>query len=136
VIGDSTISGTFHQYESIPFDRDAGSKTVSEYKKTTAYINEVESNLNSAAILNQMQSWAESEFAKNSYNNYIEITVLQSDSMIDPQRMNIGQIVNITHDGVSYNSILTGKEVSGGLVKLIFGTIRLELTKILNMKGV
>jgi hypothetical protein len=56
--------------------------------------------------------------------------------MIDPQRMNIGQIVNITHDGVSYNSILTGKEVSGGLVKLIFGTIRLELTKILNMKGV
>ena len=103
---------------------------------TAAYIAEIESALDSAAILNQMQSWAESEFAKNSYNNYIEITVLQSDSMIDPQRMNIGQIVNITHGGVSYNSILTGKEVSGGLVKLIFGTIRLELTKILNMKGV
>lgn len=136
VIGDSTISGTFAQYDYIPFGHDEGSKAVAEYKKTTAYTNEIESNLNSAAILNQMQSWAESEFAKNSYNNYIEITVLQSDSMIDPQRMNIGQIVNITHDGVSYNSILTGKEVSGGLVKLIFGTIRLELTKILNMKGV
>lgn len=136
VIGESTISGTFGQYDYIPFGHDEGSKAVAEYKKTTAYTNEIESNLNSAAILNQMQSWAESEFAKNSYNNYIEITVLQSDSMIDPQRMNIGQIVNITHDGVSYNSILTGKEVSGGLVKLIFGTIRLELTKILNMKGV
>lgn len=134
--GSQFVEISVSQYDHIPFGRDEGSKAVSGYKMTAAYIAEIESALDSAAILNQMQSWAESEFAKNSYNNYIEITVLQSDSMIDPQRMNIGQIVNITHDGVSYNSILTGKEVSGGLVKLIFGTIRLELTKILNMKGV
>ena len=58
------------------------------------------------------------------------------DTMINPLSMEIGQIVSIIHNGVSYDSILTGKEIHGGLVKLIFGTIRLELTKILNMKGV
>ena len=56
--------------------------------------------------------------------------------MIKPLDMNIGQVVNIIHEGVSYNSILSGKQIKNGLVTLIFGTIRLELTKILNMKGV
>lgn len=135
-IGDSQMGISAFQYDHIPFGRDEGSKAVSGYKMTAAYIAEIESALDSAVILNQMQSWAESEFAKNSYNNYIELTVPQSDSMINPQNMSIGQVVNIIHDGVSYNSILTGKEISGGLVKLIFGTIRLDLTKILNMKGV
>ena len=56
--------------------------------------------------------------------------------MITPLSLNIGRVVNIIHNGVAYNSILTGKEISNSLVKLIFGTIRLDLTKILNMKGV
>jgi len=134
--GSQFVEISVSQHDHIPFGRDEGSKAVSGYKMTAAYIAEIESALDSAAILNQMQSWAESEFAKNNYNNYIELTVPQNDSMINPQNMSIGQVVNIIHDGVSYNSILTGKEISGGLVKLIFGTIRLDLTKILNMKGV
>lgn len=83
-----------------------------------------------------LTAYANKTFKASKYSNNIEIVVEQNDSMIKPMEMKIGQVVNIIHDGVSYNSILTGKEIKGGLVKLIFGTIRLELTKILNMKGI
>lgn len=83
-----------------------------------------------------LTAYANKIFKASKYSNNIEIVVKQDDSMIKPMEMKIGQVVNIIHDGVSYNSILTGKEIKGGLVKLIFGTIRLELTKILNMKGI
>lgn len=82
------------------------------------------------------QNVADEIFAKNKYTNFIELTMRADDTMINPLSMEIGQIVSIIHDGVSYDSILTGKEIHDGIVKLIFGTIRLELTKILNMKGV
>ena len=76
-------------------------------------------------------------FSGNKYSNYIELSFLKNDSMINPLTMEIGQIVNIIHEGVSYSSVLSGREIQrDGLVKLIFGMIRLELTKILNMKGV
>ena len=83
-----------------------------------------------------LTAYANKTFKASKYSNNIEIVVKQDDSMIKPMEMKIGQVANIIHDGVSYNSILTGKEIKGGLVKLIFGTIRLELTKILNMKGI
>lgn len=83
-----------------------------------------------------LQAYANKVFKASKYSNNIELTVKADDPMINPLTMPIGQVVNIIHEGVSYNSILTGREVKGGLVKLIFGTIRLELTKILNMKGV
>jgi len=80
---------------------------------------------------------AKKAFSSNKYSNYIELTYKKDDSMINPLTMAIGQEVNIIHEGVSYNSILSGREIQkNGLVKLIFGTVRLELTKILNMKGV
>jgi hypothetical protein len=80
--------------------------------------------------------YAKKVFKTSKYKNLIELTIKADDTMINPMNLEIGQTVNIIHDGVSYNSILSGKEIKGGLVKLIFGTIRLELTKILNMKGV
>lgn len=82
------------------------------------------------------QNVADEIFAKNKYTNFIELTMRADDTMINPLSMEIGQIVSIIHDKVSYDSILTGKEIHDGIVKLIFGTIRLELTKILNMKGI
>jgi hypothetical protein len=45
--------------------------------------------------------------------------------------MQMGRIVEIIHDGVIYNSVLSGREVASGVIKLIFGTIRLELTSYL-----
>ena len=76
------------------------------------------------------------QFATTKFKNVIELSFMATDSMINPLTMNISQIVEIIKDGKSYNSVLTGREIKNGLVKLIFGMIRLDLTKILNMKGV
>lgn len=84
-----------------------------------------------------LQAYANKIFKTSKYSNNIEIIVSPDDTMIKPLDMEIGQVVNIIHNGVAYNSILSGREIqNNGLVKLIFGTIRLELTKILNMKGI
>ena len=124
-----------YDYYCVPFTADMARQAVSAYKNTADYVSEIDSKVNDESIYDQLEEWALAEFSKNSYSNYIEITTLQTDSMLKPQNMKIGQVVNIIHDGISYNSILTGKEISGGLIKLIFGTIRLDLTKILNMRG-
>lgn len=70
-------------------------------------------------------------FAKSKYKNLIEFTVLKDDSILEPVKMREGQEVQVIHQGNAYNSILTGWRTAGGLIKLTFGTIRLELTKII-----
>lgn len=62
------------------------------------------------------------------YNNLIEFEVKASDELIKPDTLQIGQTVRILADGKEYYSILTGRK-TGETVRLIFGTIRLELTK-------
>lgn len=69
-------------------------------------------------------------FSKNKYDNLIELEVAEDDDMIKPMQLKVGQIVNIISEGVSYTSILSGREIDT-TVTLIFGTIRLELTKTL-----
>lgn len=76
------------------------------------------------------QDMANKQFDTDSYSNLIEITVTNDDSLILPQNLTIGQIVNVVSNGTSYGSILTGIERKT-TTKLIFGTIRLDLTKIL-----
>lgn len=73
-------------------------------------------------------------FEQTSYNNLIELTVLNDDALIGAKTMLIGQTVNIVSDGVSYPSLLTGREV-GRVTKLIFGTIRIDLTTILKQRS-
>lgn len=72
---------------------------------------------------------AEDKFAEADFNNLIELSVLSDDDLVKPGDMRLGQEVNVIHNGKMYNSILTGKEIDSGTTKLIFGTIRLELTK-------
>ena len=66
-------------------------------------------------------------------NNYVEIEV-PFDTM-DLATWGIGQKVKIYHEGMEINSVLTGKKIDKTLT-LIFGTIRLELTKRLERKVV
>lgn len=73
---------------------------------------------------------AYSTFSKNKYDNLIELEVALDDDMLNPTSLEIGQIVNVISEGNSYNSILSGREIND-TVTLIFGTIRLELTKTL-----
>lgn len=76
------------------------------------------------------QNAADKQFDKDSYNNLIEITVQNEDEVVMPSMLTIGQVVSVISNGTSYGSILTGIERSDR-TKLIFGTIRLDLTKIL-----
>jgi len=76
------------------------------------------------------QNAAGNTFSRAAFSNLIELTMRNGDVLINPNEMPFGQIVNVISDGVSYQSILTGREI-GKNTKLIFGTVRLELTKIL-----
>ncbi|MCX4307618.1 MAG: hypothetical protein OSJ69_17645 [Acetatifactor sp.] len=73
---------------------------------------------------------AYNKFANLSYSNLIELTMRNGDTLVRPEEMEFGQVVNIISDGVAYESILTGRE-RGKNTKLVFGTVRLDLTKIL-----
>lgn len=73
---------------------------------------------------------ANKQFDVDTYSNLIEITVQNDDAVVMPQTLTIGQTVNVISNGTSYSSILTGVERSNK-TKLIFGTIRLDLTKII-----
>lgn len=75
-------------------------------------------------------SEAHNRFANLSYNNLIELTMLNGDTLVKPEELPFGQVVKILSEKVEYTSILTGKEI-GKNTKLIFGTVRLDLTKIL-----
>ncbi len=76
---------------------------------------------------------ASNRFANLSYKNLIEITVMKKDALVHPEEMPYGQVVRIISEGKAYTSILTGREVSD-TIKLIFGTVRLDLTKVLRRK--
>lgn len=78
---------------------------------------------------------ADKQFDTDSFNNLIELTVQNNDGLVQPETLSIGQLVNIITNGTSYGSILTGIERSEK-TKLIFGTIRLDLTKILKGGGI
>lgn len=69
-------------------------------------------------------------FGSIEYNNLIELEMLNDDSLIKPYQMEVGQVVNVISDGVSYISILTGRKIEQ-TTTLTFGTVRLDLTKIL-----
>lgn len=66
----------------------------------------------------------------NKANNLIEIWIGKNDTMVNPTDMEVGQWATIIVNGVSYESMLTGYEI-GENVKLTFGTVRLDLTKII-----
>lgn len=82
-------------------------------------------SFDSAAI-----SEAYNKFANLSYSNLIELTMMNGDVLVHPEQLDFGQEVKIISKGISYTSILTGREI-GKNTKLIFGTVRLDLTKIL-----
>lgn len=73
---------------------------------------------------------ADRQFDQASYSNLIELTVLNSDPLVKPGELEIGQEVYIISGGQIYTSMLTGKTV-GLTTTLIFGSIRLDLTQLI-----
>lgn len=76
---------------------------------------------------------ASSTFDGIEWSNQITLVVQNDDLMINPSDMIIGQQVKVIRNGIEYTTMLTGKTL-GEETTLIFGTIRLELTKKLKME--
>jgi len=73
---------------------------------------------------------ASDTFSGIKYNNLIELTVMNDDTLVNPQFLEPGQEVEVISGGESFISMLTGKE-TGDMTKLTFGTVRMDFTKIL-----
>ena len=132
-----TVTVSKNQYDHIPFDVDAANKTINAYKQTAAYEAEIAAEASSQNIQNILEEKANCEFESNNYSHNIEITVKRDDSLVRPLEWDVGQSFRLVRNGTTYDTILTGREIMrDGLVKLTFGTMRIELTKLLNMKGV
>lgn len=110
-----------------PITDDDLQRALSIFKNTEAYYNEISSGY-AQLVAEAMEARAGAVFAKNKYSNLIELTMRKNDTMVKPTEMDIGQEVNVIHNGVAYRSILSGKEYEDGMATLTFGTIRLELT--------
>ena len=108
------------------YDRDRITPVVCEMQ---AVQSEEGSTFDAAAI-----RAAHDKFSGLAYSNLIELTMANDDGLVKPERIEFGQEVDIISDGVAYRSILTGRE-RGKNTKLVFGTVRLDLTKILRRSG-
>ena len=73
-------------------------------------------------------------FKKSEFNNLIELRYRQDDYIV-PQ-IKIGQPCRIIRSGTVYHTVLTGIISKSGVKTLIFGGIRIDLTKIMKLKGV
>lgn len=74
---------------------------------------------------------ADSVFEQSKKYNNIIIEVLEDDELIKPLEWEIGQEAEIISNGKTYLSVFTGFEMKDGHVRMIFGNMRYELTKIL-----
>lgn len=128
--GQSHTTGTLYYRSFMPINGNTARQAYNKYKETQAWRNEIEAAVHTIFDTTADEK-AKETFASNKYSNLIELTVNEDDSMINPHDLRMGQVVNVIHDGKSYNSILSGRQVAAGKIKLIFGTIRLELTKYL-----
>lgn len=77
---------------------------------------------------------ADKELEKKDFDNCIELSFPSSYKLIPD--IEIGQEVNVYHSGKMYTSFLTGRQLSKtGIITLVFGSVRLDLTQILKMEG-
>lgn len=105
-------------------------QALTTYKNSSSYTQEIESKY-VQSVKAEMTSRARLIFSQNDYNSLIELTFMRDDTLANPLTLEVGKKVNVIHKGRTYESILTGKKVTSEHVKLIFGKVRLELTKIL-----
>lgn len=82
------------------------------------------------ALVDLAREEADKLFGNNLEKNLIELRVINEDELVRATSLEVGRSVNVISNGITYQSILTGYEISD-TTKLIFGTVRVDLTKIL-----
>lgn len=76
---------------------------------------------------------ADNRMEWQSWKNLIELQFYENDALVQPKKMEIGKLAVVKHRGVLYSSMITGKKYDSGMISLIFGKIRNDLTKILKV---
>lgn len=74
------------------------------------------------------QEAAVSKFGNMKFDNLIEIEVAPNDGVVKPLELKIGDFVKIVHNGIAYDSIVSGVKY-GDLIGITFGMIRIDATK-------
>lgn len=72
---------------------------------------------------------AYSELSSSSWDNCIELETYVDDVNITPMELEIGQAVTVYYKEASYTSILTGRNLDGSKITLIFGSDRIKYSK-------
>lgn len=72
---------------------------------------------------------AYSELSSSSWDNCIELETYVDDVNITPMELEIGQVVTVYYKEASYTSILTGRNLDGSKITLIFGSDRIKYSK-------
>lgn len=72
---------------------------------------------------------AYSELSSSSWDNCIELETYVDDVNITPMELEIGQVVVVYYKEASYTSILTGRNLDGNKITLIFGSDRIKYSK-------
>lgn len=85
------------------------------------------------SFANLAQAEADEIFGGGGYNNLIELEMLVDDELVGAGDIEIGQIVSVMSAGQTYTSILSGYNIDK-TITLVFGIIRLDLTKQIRRK--
>lgn len=85
-------------------------------------------------FLEAAQEAAESTLTPQEFNNLIELTAKNDSKIVPVSSIQIGDVVTVRHNGEAYDTVLTGYERSEKTTKLIFGSVRIDITKILRME--
>lgn len=127
-IYDSTYNKhtTYYLHDDLTYDQNASIKRIIPVKTEIATVESEEGS----TFQQTAQKAASERFSGKTFDNLIEIEVMKNDQLIHPEKLEIGQEVNIISKNAIYPSILSGKEIEN-TVRLIFGTIRIDLVKIL-----
>lgn len=107
--------------------------TLSDYAAPTVCRIETVSVPTGKTFQEVAQDKADEILRKTDFDNFIELQYRAEDPMIPS--IKIGQPVRILKNGKEYRTVLTGYSRKAGYQTLTFGGIRVDLTKIMKLKG-
>lgn len=128
-----TENRTYYRHTDDTYDTINDRRVVPVVQEIEAVSPEYDGEIVSKPFAIVADSKAAEIFGGIKYNNLIELRMFNDDALIKPNEIKIGQKVIIRTNGNQYESILTGYTV-GQTTLLTFGTIRLDLTKIIKRR--
>lgn len=129
-----TTKQTYYRHTDDTYDTIDDDRIVPVVQSIEGVAPEYNGDTISKTFVQMANSKAAEVFGAIKFNNLIELAVLNDDSLVKPSEQEIGQKVIVRSKGKEYESILTGY-TKGQTTLLVFGTIRLDLTKIVRRRA-